>query len=356
METPHMTRNSRIPALSGVVLLLAIPHRATAQDFAAVITSLDPPTARLASRTTENADVDLGYNDSTVDSQFVRVASGVRASIFMSQPDGILNIIGPAEFRMRQESNGAQLRLLSGAYELVAARPNAGAALVLMAGPENATTVITFNKRGSIYVVVNGGKVSVGYEGDPGSAVDATFSGAAPLKIPSGQAADSTSPGSAAAALNALVSGAGLTAFSTDSQLAVSYVNYKRADLNADVLRSIAEWERATTISIAKRLAQENAKRAEIRQNTVSVSTPQNPTLGTNSAFSSPPVPGANSVPIVSPAGSSLAGGVSAVVDNNSRAQEGLSRNASRGLGSNGLSRLTSQPVIGPRGAFRLRR
>ncbi len=331
MIRAHFVRPSCLAALA--VFTLACFHRAPAQDG-----DVSPVVTVVVNNSGEAriSDEPARSNVPLLD-RSVSLAAGDDLMIYSPAGRAVLLARGPARFHVYSlHADRLAVELISGVLLATSSESQAHQPLhVLVRDAAGALVVEAALAPGRTGFSREESLVSVGYESpaDPTARMSLLF-GSEKLELPAGRRW----------VLRENVAELGELApydlEAVGSALGLSGARSERVHVEEGLFSNVIDWDKRSQATAIRPVLRQVAFRAEVRQVAFAVS-PVITAAGTAGAPTSTlEFGGANRVPVLSPAASSV-GGVSAVTSINQRAVGLLTSSGSRGLGFGGLSRLS---------------
>lgn len=332
-----------ILAVAGLVLFR--PAAVCGQELFVVTATSRAGSAGLEPQ--EGAPLDLTAGRS-ITPGVIRVGEDARLMLF--EPSGVVVVVlGPATLEVRRDelTSGVQVELRNGKAMFAAARPaDEGAPLVLLAqaAADPRTDVEVPIENGHTAVAKSERGLTIAYAThEPGRSIAPRLNGS-PVSLPSGQLM--TIAANASPEIAPVGDWAAKQGFAVvwGRELGVASAQAARREVEDKLFGNITAWDRyAGGTYVATRLY-ERTFNPEIRQTVQSITTPTS-TSTRGGTVQTTGFPGANAVPVISPAASSVqdprsvGAGVTAI-GLNTRAAELLASSGSQGLGFQGLRSL----------------
>lgn len=279
-----------------------------------------------------------------------RIAPDARIMLYSPGTSAALIMLGPAEFDVQSTLDGStEFQMLSGRLLVASAVPADETALhvVIPEAPGGAALASAYPARGWTYVAVAADETSIGFEQrDGGDGLLRVTVGAAEQEVSRGERLVLRDGDVQRTDLFPWAAEIGLAEKGVGSQIAIASARLTRETVEQRLFQRLVEWEYyGQPQQVSRRLEAEF--RPELRTTLTTTTT----TLRTQPQLVSRNtgliVPGANQVPVLSPAAISV-GGVTAV-ELNTQANRLLTLQGSRGLGFLGLSQLSIPGQIGGR-------
>jgi hypothetical protein len=285
------------------------------------------------------------------------------ARLMLFEPSGtVLIVLGPAEAAVARDEigGGTQLELLRGRIVVVAGTETRGLTLFAQLADAARTDVEWAPAPGHVYAERSGAQIKVAYvpEGTGGE-LELQVAGS-PVRLGAGQALVVADGESRTEALGDWLSQQGFTQ-AWGRELGVASAQVARAEVEARLFDNVITWDRYAGATYVVQRLREQRFNLEIRA-TVQAVTTANRSSQRGGEVQTAPFPGANAVPVISPAAASVQDphsvgqNLTAIQLNNSAARL-LEATGSRGLGFQGLRLLavpgvtsTGTRTIGPAG------
>ncbi len=273
------------------------------------------------------------------------------AQLMLFEPAGtVLVAIGPAQLAIARDEigGGVQIELKRG--RVAVATDDAGRGVTLFAQLTDAakTEVELTPAPGHVYVQRSGERVRIAYapEGE-GSSLDVRVNGN-PVNLAAGQALVVADGGPQQEVLGDWLGQEGFTQ-PWGRELGVASAQAARAEVEAKLFDNVITWDRYAGATYVVQRLREQRFNLEIRA-TVQAVTTANRSSQRGGEVQTAPFPGANAVPVISPAAASVqdphnVGQNLTAIQLNSNAARLLEATGSRGLGFQGL-RLLSVPGV----------
>ncbi|MBN2559726.1 MAG: hypothetical protein JXQ75_02185 [Phycisphaerae bacterium] len=277
----------------------------------------------------------------TLDGERLRVADNQQIMVYSPSGEAALVILGPAELAVQVLNDRINVEFVHGWLIAIGNVPQDRQKVHFSApgAPQAEPLVAGFIGDGWTILSREDSRVNVGYQARPGAAASMTMTvGGRSESVPTGQRLSVVDGNVEFAPIEPWLAENQPDYRDVGQKVGVESAKITRLRVQGELIEDLILWDRrAQAKMVIPGLTGASPFKPEIRQ-VFSVTTQVQATQNRGAAAQVPTVPGANEVPLLSPAAISV-GGVTAILLNRNAA--GLVQSSrSRGLGFNGLSQL----------------